>query len=210
METPHNHKATVNYFFEVGALAKTPRSFPQLLGSGEQSVGEHMLRVAHIGFVLAKLEDEPVDIAAVLQMSIFHDIAESRISDLNYVNQKYVDRHEDRAVEELAATIDFGEDVRQIIHRYEERTSREAIIVKDADNLEFILSLKEQVDIGNTRAETWIPSAVKRLKTDNAKALAEIILTTNSDEWWFGDKNDSWWVSRNKEKIQETNNELTR
>lgn len=204
-----NLKGAVNYLFEVGNLARTPRSGFQFLGSGEQSVAEHMHRVAHISFVLAKL-DGKADMATVLQMSIFHDLAESRTSDLNYVHQKYIDRHEDKAIEDLTASIDFGPDVRAIVDQYEERKSRESIIVKDADILELLLTLKEQIDIGNTRAETWIPPTLKRLKTDAAKQLAEVILTTNSDDWWYADKEDSYWVHRNKEKTQEQNHESTR
>ena len=68
--------------------------------------------------------------------------------------------------------------------------------MKDADSLELILTLKEEQDIGNTRAPKWIPLAVKRLKTPEAQQLAVIILETESDEWWFKAKDDSWWVHR--------------
>jgi hypothetical protein len=37
---------------------------------------------------------------------------------------------------------------------------------------------------------------VKRLKTEAAQALAEQILITDSDRWWFGNKEDGWWVDR--------------
>ena len=71
-------------------------------------------------------------------------------------------------------------------------------MAKDADNLEWIMSLKEQFDTGNTRAKEWIPSAIKRLKTEPAQKIAKMIMETDSDEWWFSDKDDEWWVSRNK------------
>ena len=65
-----------------------------------------------------------------------------------------------------------------------------------------LLSLKEESDTGNSRADTWIPSAVKRLKTPKSQELAEIIIKTNSDDWWFGDKESEWWVSRNKKSTK--------
>jgi putative hydrolase of HD superfamily len=73
-------------------------------------------------------------------------------------------------------------------------------LVKDADNLEWILALKEEVDTGNTRALKWITSAVERLKTDHAKALAKEILKTDSNDWWFDNERQKsdWWVNRNK------------
>ncbi len=186
----------VDFLFETGMLAKTPRSGFFFLGSGEQSVAEHSNRTTYIGYVLAEMI-EGADTSKVIQMCMFHDIAEARVSDLNYVHQKYTDRHEDEAVKDLTDPLPFGDKIKDIIHEYEKRESIEAIIAKDADNLEFLLSLKEQRDIGNTRVESWIPSLVKRMKTKEARELAEKITKRDSDQWWFDNKDDEWWVSRN-------------
>ncbi len=190
-------KATVNFLFEAGMLAKTPRSGFQFLGTGQQSVAEHINRVCYIGYVLAIMEGD-VSLEKILKACLFHDLAEARTGDLSYVHQKYLDRHEDKAIHDLANTVDFGEDILGTIHEYEERKTKEAIIVKEADILELILMLKEQLDIGNSRAQSWLASSVKRLKTDSGKKLAAVILETGSDDWWYGDKDDQWWVTRNK------------
>ena len=190
-------KNIANFLFEVGMLAKTPRSGFFFLGSGEQSVAEHVNRVTYIGYCLAKMNGT-VDTGKVVQLCLFHDISESRISDLNYVHQKYTERFEDKAHQDLADSLPFGEEVKALVDEYEERESLESIFVKDADNLEFIISLKEQYDIGNTRAKTWISSAMERLKTDEAKKIGDMIVETESDNWWFGEKDDKWWVHRNK------------
>lgn len=189
-------KNIVNFLFEVGILSKTPRSGFHFLGSGEQSVSEHSNRVIYIGYVLATL-DGTVDTAKVMKMCLLHDMAEARTSDLNYVHQKYVVSNERKAIKDLTRNLPFGWDMEKTLKEYAQRKSNEAIISKDADQLEWILSLKEQVDIGNTRAETWIPPSVKRLKTKIAQDLASIIITTNSDDWWFSNKEDRWWVDRN-------------
>ena len=189
--------ASADFLFEMGMLAKTPRSGFFFLGSGEQSVAEHLNRATYIGFVLASMAGD-VDRAKVLQMAAFHDIAEARVSDLNYVHQKYTTRNEEKAVQDLAASFPFGKDIADLIEEYERRESREARLAKDADNLELLLALKEQVDIGNQRAQSWIPALVKRLLAPEAQRLAEAIMRTDSDHWWFGDKNDGWWVHRDK------------
>ena len=194
----HNLDPVVDFLFEAGILAKTPRSWASFLGSGEQSVAEHINRVTYIGYCLAHLSAEPVDVGKVVQLCMFHDISESRISDLNYVHQKYTTRLEEKAHEDLVAPLPFGAHMRALIDEYEARETREAVFAKEADNLELLLSLKEQIDIGNRRAETWVPSLVKRLKTDEGKQLAEAILATESDHWWYGDKEDSWWINRDK------------
>ena len=194
----HALKQLANFLFEAGHLQKTPRSGFQLLGSGSQSVAEHINRASYIGFVLAKMNGN-VDSGKVVQMCMFHDFAEARGSDLNYLQQKYNERHEEKAIADLTANHPFGNDILAIINEYEERQSVESLLVKDADNLELLLFLKDQADIGTQRAMSWIPSLLGRLKTDEGRELAQTILETSSDEWWFGNKNDSWWTNRDKQ-----------
>jgi putative hydrolase of HD superfamily len=192
-------KEIANFLFEVGILNKTPRSGFHFLGTGHQSVAEHMCRSSYVGYVLAMMHGG-VDVGKVMKMCLLHDLAESRVSDLNYVHQKYTERHEEKAIKDLTDSLPFGSDMLATIDEYEERKSIEAQLAKDADNIEWLLSLKEEVDIGNKRAATWIPSSVKRLKTKEAKTLAEMIIQTQSDDWWFSNKDDEWWVTRNKKK----------
>ena len=186
-----------NFLFEAGHLFRTPRAGFQFLGTGHQSVAEHLFRAAIIGYTLAKI-DGTVEAEKVATMCLFHDFAEGRVSDLGYVHQKYVTKDEDKAMEDMAGPLPFGQDILAIFHEYEKRESRESILVKEADNLELLLSLKELADVGNPQAMTWVPSTKGRLKTDLGKEMAEEILQTESAEWWFGDKNDEYWVTRNK------------
>lgn len=191
------NKPLADFLYEVGMLAKTPRSFTSFLGSGEQSVAEHLTRTAYVGYVLAMIEGN-VDAGEVMKLALFHDLGEARTSDLNYVHQKYANADEFKAIEDLASTLPFGDDIRTMVRDLKERKRREAILAKDADQIEFILSLKEQMDTGNSRAKTWIPAAVKRLKTPVAQSLVKMILKTPSDDWWFNNKKDKWWVNRNR------------
>lgn len=180
----NDNKAIANFFFEVGMLAKTPRSGFHFLGTGEQSVAEHLNRTAFIGYTLAQMDDT-VDQLKVLKMCLFHDISETRISDLNHIHQKYVERKEHSAIKDISDSVPFGQDIFETLDEYEKRESKEAIIVKDSDTLEWLLALKEEVDTGNTRAKEWTVFAINRLKTQNAKDLAKAIMSTNSNDWWF-------------------------
>ncbi len=179
-----SHKAVANFFFEVGMLSKTPRSGFHFLGTGDQSVAEHINRVAFIAYAMARMDGE-VDELKVLKMALFHDISETRISDLNHIHQKYVERREHSALKDISNSIPFGDDVFGTLTEYEKRESREAIMVKDADTLEWIMALKEQIDTGNVRAEEWAKVAIDKLKTDVGRALALAVMTTDSNEWWF-------------------------
>ena len=193
-----------DFLFEVGMLAKTPRSGFFFLGSGEQSVAEHTTRTIYIGYTLAKLTPEPkLDLDKVIKMCIFHDLSEARVSDLNYVHQKYTTKKEHEAIKDVTETLPFGQEIADIINEYEARETLEAKIAKDADNLEFLISLKEQMDIGNIRARAWLPAIKKRLFTKSAQEVAEAIINRDSDKWWFGDKNDQWWINRNNPALRE-------
>lgn len=197
MDHMDQKRNVVNFLFEAGHLFRTPRAGFQFLGSGKQSVAEHLFRTAIIGYSLAKL-DGTVDAEKVATMCLFHDFAESRVSDLGYVHQKYVTKDEDKAMEDMATPLPFGKDILDIFHEYEKRESRESVLVKEADNLELLLTLKELSDQGNPQAKDWMPSTVGRLKTDLGREMAEEVMQTESCEWWFGNKNDEYWITRNK------------
>lgn len=182
-----------DFLFEVGMLKKTPRSGFQFLGSGCESVAEHILRTLYIGYVLCKMDPE-ADERKVLRLCLMHDLPEARTGDLNYVNKKYVNVDEKKAVRELAEPLFFGAEIEESIDEFNERKTKEALLARDADQLSLILQLKECGDLGNRYSREWIRFAVLRLATENARKLAEEILDTDSSHWWFKEKGD-WWVN---------------
>lgn len=187
-------KALINFLFEVGMLKKTPRSGYQFLGSGQESVAEHSFRTAVIGYLLS-LQDADADPQKTLLMCLFHDLPEARTGDLNYVNKRYVHVHEERAARDLAQGLPCQEDIVALIQEFNQGKSLEAKIARDADQLDLILELKEQQDLGNKYAAEWLKYAVQRLETLFAKDMATEILKTDSTEWWF-EKKEEWWVRR--------------
>ena len=194
-------KNLANFLFEVGMLKRTPRTGFQFLGSGSESVAEHIFRTAIIGYTLARIDGE-ADAGRVVQLCLFHDIPEARTGDLNYVNKKYVKVDEKRAVDDLARTLPFGEDYRATLDEFAAHATREAQLAHDADQLEMILALKEYRDLGNRYADEWYPVTVKRLQTDVARELAATIWTTDSSLWWFDDDAE-WWVKGEKSGVEE-------
>jgi len=182
-----------NFLYEVGMLQKTPRTGFQFLGSGCESVAEHILRTIFIGYTLCKLDPE-ADEHRTMKMCLFHDLPEARTGDMNYVNKKYVAVDEGKAVRELTETLFFGDDIALAIKEFNEKQTREAKIAHDADQLALILQLKEYGDLGNKYSKDWIAFALKRLGTDNAKRVAKGILDTDSSQWWFKDRSD-WWIN---------------
>jgi putative hydrolases of HD superfamily len=182
-----------DFLFEAGMLCKTPRSGYQFLGSGRESVAEHVLRTVFIGYALCKLNDA-LDELRVLKMCILHDLPEARTGDMNYVNKKYVEVNEAKAVQELTEGLFFGDDIRQAINEFNRKETMESRIARDADQIALILQLKEYGDLGNKYSEEWIGYALQRLCTDEGKKLAGRIIQTDSSHWWFKEKSE-WWIN---------------
>ncbi|HOD29847.1 MAG TPA: HD domain-containing protein [Syntrophales bacterium] len=178
-------------------LQKTPRTGFQFLGSGRESVAEHILRTIFIGYVLVRL-DPSVDELRLLRMCLFHDLPEARTGDMNYVNKKYVTVDEAKAIRELTETLSFGGDIAAALEEFNARKTHESLLAHDADQLALILQLKEYGDLGNKYSQEWIGFALKRLGTDVGRRVAEAILQTDSSHWWFKDKSD-WWINGNQE-----------
>jgi 5'-deoxynucleotidase YfbR-like HD superfamily hydrolase len=186
-------KRIANFLFEVGMLKKTPRTGYQFLGSGKESVAAHSFRTAVIGYALAS-QEPTADLQEVVLMCLFHDLHEARTGDHNYVNKKYVDVHEERAMNDLAMDLAFGDEVISLVRGFNTSKTLEASLARDADQLDLILELKEQKDVGNPYAADWLSFAVERLHTARAKELAREILETDRCDWWFEKKTD-WWIN---------------
>ena len=196
----NNMQDIVNFIFETGMLQKTPRTGFQFLGSGSESVAEHVLRTIFIGYALCKLENG-LDELKVLRMCLLHDLPEARTGDMNYVNKKYVAVDENKAVRELASTLFFGAEIEAVIEEFNARQTRESLVCHDADQLALIYQLKEYGDLGNKYSREWISFAKKRLSTETAKKMADRIIRTDWSDWWFKDKGD-WWVNGNSRPDQ--------
>ena len=193
-------KKIANFLFETGMLKKTPRTGYQFLGTGEESVAEHTFRVTCIGYTLSKLVSKKLNETRLLKMCLFHDLPEARTGDHNYVNKKYVAIDEEKAIQDLTHTLPFGAEIAELIREFTHQTTLESKLANDADQLDFLLQLKEYGDLGNKYTHDWSQAVLKRLQTKVAKNLAKEILETDSSAWWFGDKKDPWWINGRKEK----------
>jgi len=183
-----------DFVYETNIHSKTPRSGFWFLGSGNQSVAEHLFHTAMIAYALAYFEPK-ADKNRVILMALVHDIGEGRTSDQNYVHQRYGRLAEAEAVSDISKSVPFGKEILELFHEEQERKTIEAQIVKDADILEWISTLRQEEVKGNVKAKEWIDIAVKRLKTTSAKKLVKVILKKHPDSWWFNAK-DKWFVNR--------------
>jgi putative hydrolase of HD superfamily len=161
-------------------------------------VAEHICRTVYIGYVLGAMVDG-ADTDRLVKMCLFHDLAETRTGDLNYVNKKYVIVDEERALEDACRELPFGDEIQALFREFNAGRSLEARLARDADQLELLLLLRECQNLGNRYSADWIPITIKRLNTAAGIELAHAILGTDWNSWWFEADEESWWINGSHE-----------
>ena len=173
------------FLHEVGQLRHLPRSGYAFLGSGTESVAEHSCRTAVIAWTLARLTGVNAERAAL--MALFHDLGEARVGDQNYVNRRYVMTRERDAVCDAVRGTGLEDDIIGLWDEQEARESPEARLVRDADQLDLLLNLKRELELGNPQARAWMDSVEERLCTDAGRSLAKAIRDGKHTDWWLPD-----------------------
>ncbi len=160
-----------------------PRSGYQYLGTGKESVAEHVYTAMFIGYVLAQLEPK-ANAHRLTTMCLLHDLPEARTGDLNYVQKKYATANEGQAMSDAFHDLPFGQDMKNIITEYNAGQTLESQLAHDADQLALIIDLKSLKDVGHQTPQTWLPHVLKRLKTPLGQQLADALLNEDWDGWW--------------------------
>lgn len=188
MPTLTNHmniNKLIPFIFELGHLKKIKHEGLRYLGCEHpESVGEHALRAAQIGFILAKLEkyNNPHEVCT---MVVFHDIGECRTGDLHLIAKKYGSSDEEQSVKDQTRELgETGEEILKLWQECEKSPTTAGTIAKDADILEQAVSAKEFLDQGKKDAILWIDYARQHLKTTSAKKLLDEFMTADSNQWW--------------------------
>jgi putative hydrolase of HD superfamily len=170
--------------FEARMLKEIPRSGYHFLGAGKETVAEHSFLTTFIAYVMGRMRPE-ADRERLTAMCLLHDLPESRTGDLNYVQKRYVEKDEERAVADAVRDLPFGEEMAQLVAEFNEGRTLEARLAHDADQLSFVLDLKALSDVGYRPPEKWLAHIVHRLKTDTGRRMCDVILSTESDRWWL-------------------------
>lgn len=188
-------KRIVDFLNEAGMLRLTPRTGYQFLGSGSENVAEHSFRTAVIGYVLARMAG--ADPARTAMLCLFHDFHEARIGDFNYVNRIYNTSKPRDAVVHAVAGTGLEVDMLEFWDDLDASETREARLARDADQLDLILNLKRESDLGNRYAGRWMESAQERLRTGEGRELARTVAETDHTDWWFLGPDRGWWERKN-------------
>ena len=180
-------KQIINFFYELGHLWRVKREGWRLIGvEHPESVAEHSLRAAQIGYVLAKMEgySNPYEVVTAV---VFHDIGEARVGDIHKLANRYCEVDEDTAVvEQLSRLGAYKEELLELWRATETQSTPAGIIAKDADLLELCVRAHELLEIGYKAADEWVRNAGKFLSTESAKKLLAELSETPAFTWWDG------------------------
>jgi 5'-deoxynucleotidase YfbR-like HD superfamily hydrolase len=72
------------------------------------------------------------------------------------------------------------------LSEYENRTTQESIIARDADWLETAFQAKEYFDLGYESTVDFIDNVEKALETESAKKIIKEMKNTKFTDWWKG------------------------
>lgn len=192
-------KRDIEFLFEIGSLRNVPRAWQQVLTGKVQNVSEHIFRTTFIAWIIAV--SEKADVAKVLKMCLIHDIAESRTGDIAFMHREYVTRHEELAEKHVFQDTSLAKEAGMLLKEYSERKSLEAKIVKDADNFDVDLELKELVRIGDSVAKMYQHDhrpkiRANKLYTKTVKRMWDEVQKTDPNAWHKALTNN--WVKNKK------------
>ena len=175
----------IEFLYEIGSLRNIPRAWIQHLAADCASTLEHTLRVVFLALLIGRKEGVKNE-EKLIKMALVHDLAETRTADLAYVHKVYTKTDDARAAKDQLAGTAFA-DLEKILQEYEKRGSKEAKIVKDADNLDIDLELRELMERGNLVAKKKQPLRRlvrdKKLYTKTAKKLWDEIQRSDPSSW---------------------------
>lgn len=175
----------IEFLYEIGSLRNIPRAWIQHLATDCASNLEHTLRVVFLALLIARKEGVKSE-EKIIKMALIHDLPEARTVDLAYVHKVYTKTDDAQAGHDLLAGTSFS-DFEDILGEYEKRISIEARIVKDADNLDIDLELRELRERGSIVAKKKQPLRKlvrdKKLYTKTAKRIWDEIQTSDPSSW---------------------------
>jgi putative hydrolase of HD superfamily len=164
-------------------LKRIPRIGWTMRGvAGAESVADHSFGVAFISLILAEMVDEPLDRAKLLTIALLHDLPESMVGDLPTPAAAYFSpgakrMAETAVLEKLLRGLPCAERWHAWWHEFEDRTSVEGRLVRDADRLDMLIQAHtyEQTTGNRWLEEFWPPPEELTFESAAAQTLYEAL-----------------------------------
>ncbi|MFZ3074049.1 MAG: HD domain-containing protein [Minisyncoccales bacterium] len=181
-----NIKKVANFLFELAGAKTTPRTGWHRIGINlSESLADHSALSGQIAYVLAAMEGANPDHAVAL--AIFHDTAELRLGDANWVARIYNDHknQKERVQRDQINGMSVAPRMKAIFEELKDIKTLEAQVAVDADYLDMAIQAKYYADNGNKKALLWIESIADVFKTESAKQIFAAVKNTDIEDWWM-------------------------
>ena len=177
--------ATARLIYETGLLKLSKRTGWWLCGVKDpESIAEHSFRTAIIAGLLASMEG--ADPARATFLAVWHDTQETRVSDIPHLGRRYLKAASNEQVtadQTAGMPAAAAEQLRALIHDYENGDGLEVQCAHDADKLDCLFQAIEYRDTGHQNVGGWIESSRSKLRTKSAQRLADAAVAMSSQEW---------------------------
>lgn len=175
---------------QAGTLLQMPRSHVRTLGNAFDTIASHCYHVSIMAYCIARMEGlSHEDGMKALAIGSFHDLAEGRMADLDFISKNYMRDNEEKAIKDQFRNVDFGKDLEELLEEYNERKSPIAKCVKDADQLAQMYMEWTLMWRGNKLAQRWFEgdfaARIPYFHTESGKQLAFELRESNPNEWWW-------------------------
>jgi putative hydrolase of HD superfamily len=179
-------RAIVRLCYEAGHLKRSRRTGWWVAGIKDpESVAEHSWRTAVLAYFIAHAEG--ADPERTVTIGVFHDLAETRTGDIEYVGRRYLTAAPDEAIaKDQAADLPAAmtDAFLGVIRQLEDDATPEAACARDADKLECLLQAREYQHQGHRDLEGFVTNMAAAVRTVTGKALAQAALHADPAEWW--------------------------
>lgn len=179
-------QAIIRLYHEAGHLKRSKRTGWWRAGiTDPESVAEHSWRTAVISYFIAIAEG--ADPERTVTIGVFHDLAETRTGDIEYVARHYLTVASDETIAKDQARdlpASMTDAFLSVIRQMEDGASLEAVCARDADKLECLLQAREYQRQGHQDVQEWIDNMAAAVRTETGRALAAAALQAEPTEWW--------------------------
>jgi len=186
---------------EMSSLSKMPRIGWVLAGvNNAESISDHCFETALLAYFLSKNIDQEVDMGKILMMALFHEVGETRLSDLPRRAKPYVKKFKKEGEKNISIDVlgDYAEEINTILDEFEEKKTIEARLTEAAEELQIIFkslmyAKENNGDMSEYRQDV---AAYDSLGIEMADAISKIIGEKLND--YLGDK--TYWEIGYKQK----------
>ena len=175
---------SLKFISELQMMKRKKREGARTCGvENPNSLADHSFVVAHLARIIAFHEGADVD--KCIKMALFHDLGEARIGDNDKITKSYCGRQlveQKKALRDQVSVLpeELSAEIESLFSEKEDRKTKEAIVVQDADWLDAAIQAKTYLEMGYKVFERWIVNIERALVTETANKIMKELIKTDS------------------------------